>query len=349
MKCHISSKTSSLETDRCLDTEALGRLEQSFRDWVGASPRRDVRLSRRRVLLIFLLIRYTGAKLSEVLSLDPLADIDVEGRTVRFWGPEPAKEAAARQVQISESLADEIRAVLADPGFGGMIGTRFGVDPAFVRRKFYERVAACGLDKHLGGPEMLRKARAVELMQAKMPLAAIEKMMGTFMPQRHLAHISFSATEIEEATRRFVEREASRKSSARNTFFGKITSIRQGDIQARITLITGSGHTVSTVITNDSLERLGLAPGVLIAAEVKAPWVVLYHGEKEPACSAENRFSGVVERVTRGRISTEYVVRTATGLELCALAATRSGRRRFEQGERVWAVFSCFAVVLKAD
>ena len=315
-----------------MDTEALGRLEQSFRDWVGASPRRDVRLSRRRVLLIFLLIRYTGAKLSEVLSLDPLADIDVEGRTVRFWGPEPAKEAAARQVQISESLADEIRAVLADPGFGGMIGTRFGVDPAFVRRKFYERVAACGLDKHLGGPEMLRKARAVELMQAKMPLAAIEKMMGTFMPPR-----------------RFVEREASRKSSARNTFFGKITSIRQGDIQARITLITGSGHTVSTVITNDSLERLGLAPGVLIAAEVKAPWVVLYHGEKEPACSAENRFSGVVERVTRGRISTEYVVRTATGLELCALAATRSGRRRFEQGERVWAVFSCFAVVLKAD
>ena len=49
-------------------------------------------------------------------------------------------------------------------------------------------------------------------------------------------------------------------------------------------------------------------------------------------------------------ISTEYVVRTADGLELCALTSTRSGRRRrFEQGERVWAAFSCFAVVLQAD
>ncbi|HDI60962.1 MAG TPA: transporter [Desulfobacteraceae bacterium] len=345
-----SFNISSGAPDQCLDTAALVRLEQSFRDWVGATPRRDVRLARQRVLLIFLLIRYTGARLNEVLALDPWEDIDCERRTVRFGGPGPDNERVPREVQISEFLAGETRKILSDPAFQQATGNRFGVDPAFVRRKFYERTRACGFERRLGGPEMIRKARAVELMQAKMPLAAVQKMLGGAMPHRGAARISFSPEEIEEVTRRFVEREANRRTSARNTFFGKIVAIHRGDIQARVTLLTVGGQTVSTVITNDSLERLELAEGRLIAAEVKAPWVILYRGEREPACSAENRFSGVVERVVRGKVNTEYGVRIADGTELCALVSTESGRRpALKRGDRVWAVFNAFAVVLQAD
>lgn len=43
------------------------------------TSRADVRLARQRILAIFLLIRYTGAKLSEVLNLDPLQAIDAKG------------------------------------------------------------------------------------------------------------------------------------------------------------------------------------------------------------------------------------------------------------------------------
>jgi molybdate transport system regulatory protein len=71
---------------RCLDTVQLNQLEQSFRDWVEESSRKDVRLSRRRVLLLFLIIRYTGAKLKEVLALDPSEDIDLENRAIFFRG-----------------------------------------------------------------------------------------------------------------------------------------------------------------------------------------------------------------------------------------------------------------------
>ncbi|MEE4607949.1 MAG: TOBE domain-containing protein [Desulfobacteraceae bacterium] len=341
---------SSAGSDRCLDTAALVRLEQSFRNWIGATPRRDVRLARQRVLLIFLLIRYTGARLNEVLALDPWTDIDCERRTVRFGGPGPDNERVSRQVQISEPLASEIREILADPAFQEATGSRFGVDPAFVRRKFYERAAACGFEKRLGGPELVRRARAVELMQAKMPLAAMQKMLGAAMPHNRAARISFSPDEIEELTRRFVEREATRRTSARNTFFGKIVTIRRGDIQARVTLLTVSGQKIATVITNDSLHRLDLAEGRLMAAEIKAPWVMLYRGEKEPACSAENRFSGIVERVVRGKVNTEYGVGIADGTELCAVISSESGRRlALKRGDRVWAVFNAFAVVLHAD
>jgi molybdate transport system regulatory protein len=347
MRCQDPAIAASGQADPCLDTEALARLEAAFRDWAGASPRRDVRLSRRRVLLIFLLIRYTGARLSEVLALDPAADVDGQRCRVRF-GASAAE--GVRQVRISEALATEIREALADPDFSGAIGDRFGVDSAFVRRKFYERAQACGFEKRLGGPEMVRKARTVELMQAKMPLAAVQQMLGAAMPHLGAARLSFSPEEIEALTRRFVEREAKRNTSARNTFFGKITVIQRGDIQTRVTLLTVGGQTVSTVITNDSLERLDLAEGRLMAAEVKAPWVILYRGEAEPVCSAENRFSGVVERVVRGKVNMEYGVRIADGSELCAVVSSQSGRRlALQRGDRVWAVFNAFAVVLHAD
>ena len=341
---------SSLDPERCLDTIELNRLEQSFRDWAAASPRRDVRLSRRRVLLIFLLIRYTGAKLSEVLTLDPFQDIDGERGMVRFRGAGPDPDAASRPVQISETLAEEIRMALADPQFSSALNNRFDVDPAFVRRKFYERAEACGLAKHLGGPEMVRKARAVELIQGKMPLAAVQQMLGPSMPHRTASRMSFSPAEIEQATRRFVDREASRKTSARNTFFGKIADIQPGDIQTQVTLITVGGHAIATIITNDSLERLGLVTGRLLTAEVQAPWVILYGGEEEPVCSAENRFSGVVERIVRGRVNTEVSVRVADGTELCALVSSASsGRLALDKGDRVWAVFNAFSVVLRVD
>ena len=55
---------------RCLDPIQLNRLEQAFRKWADSPRRPDLGSSRKRVLLIFLLIRYTGARLNEVLDLD---------------------------------------------------------------------------------------------------------------------------------------------------------------------------------------------------------------------------------------------------------------------------------------
>ncbi len=350
MGCQEPSSVPSAHAGDCLDTAALNRLEQSFRDWVDVSSRKDVRLSRRRIFIIFLLIRYAGAKLNEVLALDPFHDIDCRRRTVRFSASGPDTDGVSRKVQISDALAGEIRAALADPEFRGVIENRFRVDPAFVRRKFYERAEACGFARHLGGPEMVRKARAVELMQGHLPLAAVQKMLGRSTSPRAASRLSFSADEIEQATRWFVEREASRNTSARNLFFGKISSIQRGDIQALVTMTTTAGRSISTVITNDSLKRLGLVTGRWIGAEVKAPWVFLHRGDEEPATSADNRFPGVVERIARGKVNTEFAIRTADGTELCAVASTQSSRRlAVHKGDRVWAVFNAFAVVLHVD
>lgn len=338
------------EKSKCLDSTQLQRLEQSFRQWAEGSIRADVRLARRRILIIFLLIRYTGAKLNEVLSLNPFKGIDPRGKGVVFRGSDPEKGTELRQVRISQHLSQEIQAYLSEPAFKDALRNGFDVDPGFVRRKFYERAQACGFPKHLGGPETIRKSRAVELMQANLPLQAVQKMLGHSTPNLTSSYVSFSADDIDHVTRLFIEREASRKTSARNSFFGKIQTIQKGDIQTRVVLTTISGYSVTTIITNDSLEQLSLKKGRLITAEVKAPWVIVHSGEEEPKCSAENRFSGVVERINKARVSTEYSVRLGDGTALCAVFSTESARRiALTPGERVWAVFNCYAVVLRVD
>jgi molybdate transport system regulatory protein len=338
------------EQGRCLDAAQLDRLEQSFRQWADDSARASVRLSRRRILTLFLLIRYTGAKLNEVLGMKPFVDIDTEGRTIVFGHADGKTDAQSREVQISEALALEIQNSRTDPVQRGVLENLGNVDPGYVRRKFYERAQACGFSKRLGGPEMIRKARAVELMQGNLPLPAVQKMLGHSTPNLTSAYVSFSEEEIRQVTKRFIEREASRKTSARNSFFGKIQTIRKGDIQACVTLITIGGYPLTAVITNDSLEQLDLVKGRLITAEVKAPWVILLSGKEEPHCSAENRFNGVIERINRGEVNTEYTVRIPDGTTLCAVVSTHSTRHLgLDPGDRVWMVFNCFAVVLHAE
>ncbi len=107
---------------------------------------------------------------------------------------------------------------------------------------------------------------------------------------------------------------------------------------------------VTTVITNDSLSRLGLKAGSLITAEVKAPWVVLQKSDREPESTAENRFFGNIKRISRGKITTEYVVRISDGTELCSIVSTENARMMgFKKNDRVWVIFNSFAVVLHID
>jgi len=338
------------EDRQYLDSEQLDKLERSFREWVEETSRPDVHLSRRRILLIFLLIRYTGAKLNEVLSMKPLEDVQYRAQSVLFRNDEDGSGQTVREVLISEALSKEFHTMLSDVEFKKAIKNTFGVDPGFVRRKFYERAEASGFSKEMGGPEMIRKSRAVELIQNNMPLPAVQKLLGHSTPNLTSSYVKFSEDEMRQVTKYFMERESSRRTSARNSFFGKILTLQQGDIQTLVEVSTIQGHRITTVITNDSVGRLGLREGKMITAEVKAPYVVLEKTNEEPKSSAENRFKGIVEQVNMGKVNTEYVIGISDGTRLCSITTTESGRQlNLRKGDQVWALFNCFAVVLHVN
>jgi molybdate transport system regulatory protein len=337
-------------TDACLDTGQLNQLEQSFRTWATDSPRADVRFSRHRILITFLLIRYTGAKLNEVLAVNPFTDIDTKDHSVTYGSSGTAAGLKPRTVYLSKALCHEILKLIHTLPFKKKPGRLSDMDPGFVRRKFYERAAACGFDKELGGPEAIRRARAVELMQGNLPLPAVQKILGHTSASLTSSYVTFSESEIQAVAKRFMEKESGRKTSARNAFFCKVTNIVTGDIQTWVEMITMEGHPVVTVITNDSVHRLGLVPGKWIVAEVKAPMVMLQDGGSAFKGSAENRFKGTVTRITRGKINTECIVRVSDVTHICAvMSSTGTWLSSVNPGDVVWAVFSCFSVILHLD
>lgn len=335
--------------DDCLDSFQLSRLEQAFRGWAKDSPRQDVRVSRSRILLIFLIIRYTGAKLNEVLALNPSTDID-RRRQVVLYGDRLQERTAAREVHISQVLTDEIHEILeslpSDPGESKVLG----VDPGFVRRKFYERALECGYPKRAGGPEMIRKARAVEMLKNNIPLSAVQMMLGHSTPNLTSSYVTFSPEEIQLVAKRFMERESARKTSARNLFHAKIWKIEEGDIQSRITLTTIDGYTIHTVITNDSLHRLGLQREMLVSAEVKAPLIMLQSAEQRPSCSAGNVLQGTLRQINKGRINTECIVTISDTTEICAIvSSSEEWLKKIRRDENVWVLFNSYSVVIHVD
>ena len=335
----------SPDDDAQLDSVQLARLEQLFRDWAAQTERPDVVTSRRRILLIFLLIRYTGAKLNEVLSLRPTTDINVTAKTIAFGG-HVGVGAETRQVHVSDALLADFAAISRDLEVNGA-GCIFAIDPAFVRRKFYERAEACGFAKKQGGPEMIRKARALELMQESLPFPAIQQVLGVSTLDLTLANSTFSESELQQAIKWFVERESRRMTSARNSFFGKITSLKKDAVQTLLELNATDGKTVKTIVTNDSVKKMGLKTGRMITAEIKAPWLVIERPDRPGNSSLENEREGVITQITRGKVNTECLVQIGQGLELCAVISTPGFENLFlGVGDRVRVLFGCNSVIL---
>ncbi len=328
----------------CLTPRQLGRLGEAFDAWVRAARRADVAGSRRRVRLIFLLIRHTGARLREVLDLDLRRDLDPGRGLVRFRKG-GGRQGLAREVRIPRELAVEAEALAAEAGRDA--GGGLALDPAHVRRKFYERAREIGLPRATAAPEAVRRSRALELLRQNVPLPIVQRMLGQASPGRAAAYVRFSEADLRRAEAFYLERARRRTTSARNAFFGKLAVLRRGDVQAEVGIALPSGELLRAVITRESVERLGLQVGGWVAAEVKAPWLSLDAGEGAPRSSADNVFSGRIVRLRRGALTAEVVTRSDGGIELCAVitreSADRLGLRR---GRAVRVAFSAFAVIL---
>jgi molybdate transport system regulatory protein len=335
---------------RSLDLVQLSRFEQALREWADSPPRPNLGWSRKRVFLIFLLIRYTGARLNEVLRLDLKEDFYPEKRTVLFRKGVGPGDRVRRDVQMPEVVSAEVQAILESLALRHTARRVLKLDPAHVRRKFYERAEAIGLPRELGAPEVIRRSRAVELMQGNVPLPVVQKILGHSTPNLAAAYVTFCEEDMRRAEAFFVDRENRRKTSARNAFFGKIETIRRGDVQAWVEIATPGGYRIRTVITHHSLKHLGLKPGALVTAEVKAPWVIVHRSMNDPECSADNVLGGTVERIVRGRVTAEIVVRLPDSTEICAIVTARSLKQLdLRPAERVSMAFNAFAVVLHVD
>lgn len=114
------------------------------------------------------------------------------------------------------------------------------------------------------------------------------------------------------------------KSSARNQFEGKVTSVLPGPVNAEVELTLSSGDRIVSIVTMGSVKELGLHEGSMATALIKAPWVILMTDDTGLKTSARNHLRGNVTRLVKGAVNTEVTMQTSGGLTVNAIITNES-------------------------
>ena len=154
-------------------------LVQAFQDWYDHAPTRNKRKTRGRYWLAFLVLRFTGARLGEVLMLNDKTDIDfrnAEIKLITLKRHNPKKKNHTRIVPVPANVTAEIATYLAE--FPEQRGKVFKLDKGNFRRVFYARAKEANIPRELGHPHILRHTRAIELLKAGVPITIVQDILG---------------------------------------------------------------------------------------------------------------------------------------------------------------------------
>lgn len=140
------------------------------------------------------------------------------------------------------------------------------------------------------------------------------------------------------------------KTSARNQFSGVVKTVTPGAVNSEVVIDIGGGAEIVAVVTNESVEELGLVPGRSALALVKASFVILAPGEEPLRTSARNRLPGVVVEHRPGAVNDEVVVEIAGGVRVTASITRESGEELgFRVGETAQALIKASHVLVAVD
>ena len=114
------------------------------------------------------------------------------------------------------------------------------------------------------------------------------------------------------------------KTSARNVLRGKISRINTEAVNSEVALEVAEGVEIVAVVTQESLQALGLAPGREAMALIKSSFVVLAPGETPIRTSARNCLAGTVSHREDGAVNSEITLDLKAGKTLTAVITRES-------------------------
>ncbi len=145
-------------------------------------------------------------------------------------------------------------------------------------------------------------------------------------------------------------RSLSMKTSARNAYAGTVKSVHDGAVNAEVVLTIADGIDLVAIVTRESVETLGLAPGRPATALIKSSFVILAAGHDPLPVSARNRLAGRVSAVTLGAVNDEVVLDLGGGKTVNAII-TRESREelKLEVGQPAQALIKASHIILAVD
>ncbi len=108
------------------------------------------------------------------------------------------------------------------------------------------------------------------------------------------------------------------KTSARNQFLGTAETVTRGAVNDEVVLRIVGGQRIVAVVTHESAESLGLAPGAQAFALVKASSVIVAVAVEGARLSARNQLAGTIARVVPGAVNAEVTIALPGGGTIAA-------------------------------
>ncbi len=159
----------------------INALTKAFQAYYDSNEKKAQKINRGRYWLTFLVLRYTGARIGEVLSIDDRTDIDFRNAeikliTLKQKHKKTRRRPPTRIVPVPSILTNEIANYIAT--YPAMRGKIFHLAQGNFRRKFYELAEIAGIDRELAHPHILRHSRAIELLRAGVPVTIVQNILG---------------------------------------------------------------------------------------------------------------------------------------------------------------------------
>ncbi|HEX9022664.1 MAG TPA: TOBE domain-containing protein [Geobacteraceae bacterium] len=137
------------------------------------------------------------------------------------------------------------------------------------------------------------------------------------------------------------------KVSARNVFSGKVSEIKKGAVNTEVILSLKGGIPVAAIVTNASIDNLGLAVGKDAYAIIKASSIIIGTDLHDAKISARNIMCGTISKVIEGPVSTEVDVEVGAGNTVSAVITHESSKNLgLREGGHACALFKASSVIL---
>jgi molybdate transport system regulatory protein len=137
------------------------------------------------------------------------------------------------------------------------------------------------------------------------------------------------------------------KISARNVLAGSVKNVTRGAVNAEVVLALEGGDTVVSVITNHSVDSLGLREDSPAYAIIKASEVIIGKGVENAKLSARNILAGEVARLEPGAVNSEVEIKLPGGTAVVASITKASVTALdLQQGDKVSAIIKASNVLV---
>lgn len=322
----------------CLTRDMLEALTVRWEQWEAESATPARKRVRARLHLVFLLVRYGGLRLSEVLELDVRRTVD--GVTGMLHVP----GGNARDVLLPVSCMRHVRRIAALAGDDEEAARFLAFDEGFLRKKFYAVAAALDIAPALAGPRALRHARGMELLELHVPIALVRKFLGLQKPSQLGAFLDFGEGAARNLlARQMRSRHAHTEHENENIFVGMVEDVRVGMRAAEVEVVTFGDIRLVAQCDLALMRRLELRENQVISLRVASGGMVL---STEPvATSLRNRVVGRVASLHADAVECFVGVDLADGTTLRAeLERAAVAPLHLYEGRRVHVGFSARAV-----